>query len=128
MFWFYSDDVWIGLKWNVPNQTFYWVNNASLDLGAYEYWDNSRDEPDCMDIRCPSWANQNCVRIRRLDWVWKTITCDIGYAVLCQRCLSKYKHTKSTSSTYCVFMSILLLSFWESSIQSLWPHKNKLFK
>lgn len=91
------------MKWNVTKQNFSWVNNATLDFGTWENWDKSWPEPDCMDISCPSSLYQNCVRIRKLGWVWKTIQCDTRYAVLCERCVSKYNHTYSTISTLLCF-------------------------
>ncbi|CAC5394039.1 unnamed protein product [Mytilus coruscus] len=91
-----GSDVWLGLKWNVSKQTFYWVNNVSLNTSTWRNW--APDEPNCMDTICMD-ANtnyQDCVRMANGEW--KTFYCNSAFVALCQSCLS----TTNFSSTITV--------------------------
>ncbi|VDI67823.1 Hypothetical predicted protein [Mytilus galloprovincialis] len=80
-------DIWIGMYWDVSRKKFIWVNNEKLSWTPPWYLLNK--EPNCMDstnVHCdPGYArNENCVRMGKSLFKWKTHSCDKRHGVLCQ--------------------------------------------
>ncbi|CAG2254166.1 unnamed protein product [Mytilus edulis] len=90
------------MYWDISRKKFIWVNNEKLSWTPPWYLSNK--EPNCMDspnVHCdPGYAsNENCVRMGKSFFEWKTHSCDKRHGVLCQSLSSIDLPATTESST-----------------------------